>query len=124
LITLNGLFIDESLVEIDNIKKIFEENEINITSERVNSEEKFMDRLIDGKYDIVVSNYPNKSLNFLTLLGLYEVHGKNIPLILLVIENPVDDDYYRKSDSGKILFLNKKNINQVIPKVVNMLQPV
>ncbi|MEN8904879.1 MAG: hypothetical protein ABF289_02860 [Clostridiales bacterium] len=124
MITLNGLFIDKSLTEIDKIKKIFNKNDINISVERVNSEEKFMNKLIDSKYDVVISDYPNRSLNFLTLLGLYEIHGKNIPLILLVIENYIENDYYRKSDSGKIVFINKDNIEVIIPRVFGMLNLV
>jgi hypothetical protein len=122
MITLNCLYVEESDFDIDELQKDFYDNGIEIIIDRVNSEKKFVNKLTNNDYDVVLSCYPNKLLNILTILGLNEIRGKNIPLILLFFNMSADMYEYSKEDSGKIVFLNKNKIDEIIPKICNKLK--
>ena len=119
---LNCLYVEDSNIDMKFIKKIFDDNGIIISCDVVDTEERFIDSITNREYDIVISNYPNKTLNFLTLLGLYEINGKDIPQILLFFEMSADMYEYSKKDSGRIIFLNKDRIEQVMPKMSDLLR--
>jgi hypothetical protein len=122
MITLNCLCVEKSHIDAIIIKKKFYKNGIDINCDLVDTEEDFITKLTNGQYDMVISNYPNNVVNFLTLLGLYEVHGNDVPLVLLFFQMSAEIYEYSKNESGKIIFLNKDKIDEVIPKVVDSLK--